>query len=203
MNQKRKLSILLLIGLLVFPLYGCGNDEKPEEEAATEDVELAEDEVYATLYMTTEPEEDENLEENPEFKDMTTTVVTVVKKDDLNAKTIAEEYNHMVVESLYGQEFKVNDVKNEDNAVKVDLDSESIKELGIEEGTEGYLFYNLARSIAENVNGVDEVYLTMDGGKDFILNHLWFEASRPFYTTLGPQEENAAEAGTDTEVAPE
>ena len=199
MNKKKTVSVLLCIGLLAFPLFGCGNGEQPKEAPKAGETELAKDEVYATLYMTSEPEEDETAEENPEFEDMTTTVVTVVKKDDLNAETIAEEYNHMVVESLYGKQIRVKDVKQEGHSVKLDLDSKSIQELEIEEGTEGYLFYNMARSIAENVNGVDEVYLTMDGGKDFRLNHLWFEASRPFYTTMGPQEENAAAA----EAAPE
>ena len=41
------------------------------------------------------------------------------------------------------------------------------------------------RSIEENLGDVHSVYLTMDGGNDFRLGHLWFVAEEPFYSGRG------------------
>lgn len=71
--------------------------------------------------------------------------------------------------------------------------------LELEQGSEGMLFYNLARSIDENLGDIDEIYFTMDGNQDFQLGHLWFEASRPFYSGMIPSEseDNAGSIGPE------
>ncbi|MBR2008698.1 MAG: hypothetical protein IJ936_01090, partial [Peptococcaceae bacterium] len=117
--------------------------------------------------------------------ELTTTVVAEISEKDLNAETIVVKYNEIVVQSLYGELFTVNNVTKADNKVIVDFDSASIAEIGIPEGEEGQLFYNLARSIDENLGDVNYVYLTMDGGKDFRFGHLWFVAEEPFYSGRG------------------
>ena len=151
-----------------------------------------EDGVYVTLYMSSDMEDTEGNAAKPEdvdtLDDLTTTIVTIVPEDSLNAETIAAEYNQLVITGMYGEAAVINEVKQEGNQVWVDFDSKSVTALQIEEGTEGQLFYHLARSITDNLGDVDDVYLTMDGGNDFRLAHLWFEASRPFYSGAMPVE---------------
>ena len=113
------------------------------------------------------------------------TIEAEISEKDLNAETIVAKYNEIVVQSLYGEMFDVNKVTKIDDKVIIDFDADSVKAIDIVEGEEGQLFYNLARSIEENLGDVHSVYLTMDGGNDFRLGHLWFVAEEPFYSGRG------------------
>lgn len=196
MNKKRWSTVLLCISFLLIVLSGCGakaaeSDILPQEEENA--VSAADDSIYLTLYLsdkTIESEEDtESTTSGSEPEtDMTATMVTSVAADALSVETIVAEYNQLVIENLYGKTVVVNDVREKDNKAWVDFDSASVKALEIASGSEGMLFYNLARSIDENMGDIDEIYFTMDGNKDFQLGHLWFEASRPFYSGLAPSE---------------
>ena len=181
---------MVFMGLL---LGGCGaaGSGQPAEQDNLETLE--EDGVYITLYLTSDAEKTESSTsgvsgEVETVDDLTTTMVTIVPEDSLNAETIVNEYNQMIISSLYGETVVINEVKTEGNQVWVDFDSKSLKALPLEEGTEGILFYHMARSITDNLGDVDDVFLTMDGGRDFRLAHLWFEASRPFYSGAMPVE---------------
>lgn len=207
MRKKSLVGLLLCLGLLLILLVGCGA-ESAKTDAAEEELPapVAEDSIYITLYLTDAFEEKEpnavgGTEENDEPQEnLTTAMVTSVDKDALSAQTIVEEYNRLIIETAYGRQLVVNTVQETGQQVKVDFDSESVEALEIEPGYEGQLFYNLARSIDENLGDVDEIYFTMDGGKDFTLGHLWFEADRPFYSGIVPIE---GEEGSNGEAAPE
>lgn len=207
MRKKSLVGLLLCLGLLLILLVGCGA-ESAKTDAAEEDLPtpVAEDSIYITLYLTDAFEEKEpnavgGTEENDEPQEnLTTAMVTSVDKDALSAQTIVEEYNRLIIETAYGRQLVVNTVQEAGQQVKVDFDSESVEALEIEPGYEGQLFYNLARSIDDNLGDVDEIYFTMDGGKDFTLGHLWFEADRPFYSGIVPIE---GEEGSNGEAAPE
>ncbi len=192
-KKSRMMALLLCMALLMMFLGGCGNtDEQQQTNSEAQNVE--EDGVYITLYLSSELKEleEQNAVTEPgkveTVDDMTATMVTIIPKDSVNAETIVDAYNESVVTGLYGESMVINEVKTEENQVWVDFDSESLKALPLEEGTEGVLFYHLARSITDNLSTVDHVYLTMDGGQDFRLAHLWFEASRPFYSGVMPTE---------------
>lgn len=207
MRKKCLVMLLLCMGLFMVLLTGCGT-APAQSEAAEEDLRtpVAEDSIYITLYLTDAFEELESnagdgTEENTERQEnLTTAMVTSVDKDALSAQTIVEEYNRLIIETAYGRQIVVNAVQETGQQVKVDFDSESVETLGIEPGYEGQLFYNLARSIDDNLGDVDEIYFTMDGGKDFMLGHLWFEADRPFYSGIGPVE---GEDSSNGKIGPE
>ncbi len=207
MRKKCLVMLLLCMGLFMVLLTGCGT-APAQSEAAEEDLRtpVAEDSIYITLYLTDAFEELESnagdgTEENTERQEnLTTAMVTSVDKDALSAQTIVEEYNRLIIETAYGRQIVVNAVQEAGQQVKVDFDSESVETLGIEPGYEGQLFYNLARSIDDNLGDVDEIYFTMDGGKDFTLGHLWFEADRPFYSGIGPVE---GEDSSNGQIGPE
>ena len=192
-NRKKTIAILLCMVFMGLLLGGCGaaGSGQPAEQDNLEPLE--EDGVYITLYLTSDAEKTESSTsgvsgEVETVDDLTTTMVTIVPEDSLNAETIVNEYNQMIISSLYGETVVINEVKTEGNQVWVDFDSKSLKALPLEEGTEGILFYHMARSITDNLGDVDDVFLTMDGGQDFRLAHLWFEASRPFYSGAMPVE---------------
>ena len=194
--MRKQYAVLLLL-CMVFLLMagGCGHTES-QPDTTEQDVQSTvqeEEGVYITLYAPGETEEPESENtavpgEVETLDDLTTTLVTIVPEDELNAETIVAQYNQLVVTGLYGEELAVNTVKQEGSQVWVDFDSAQVQAIPFEEGTEGVLFYHLARSITDNLGDVDSVYLTMDGGNDFKLAHLWFEASRPFYTGTMPVE---------------
>lgn len=195
-NKKQKIALLLCMALIMMLTAGCGAGESGQT-AESDNLEaleaLEEGGVYVTLYAASELEESDRSPsdvsgEIETVDDLTTTMVTIVPEDSLNAETIVNEYNQMVITSLYGETIVINEVKTEGNQVWVDFDSKSLKALPLEEGTEGILFYHMARSITDNLGDVDDVFLTMDGGQDFRLAHLWFEASRPFYSGAMPME---------------
>ena len=186
------LCVLLCIGLAT----GCSNDANQEEPVSTADsndtmqhAETVEDEdgVYIMLYMLNDDSWETEIDADTEDADkaLSTTVVAEISQKDLNAKGIADKYNEIIVQSLYGDMFTINDVTQLDNKVIIDFDGESVKAIEIIDGEEGQLFYNLARSIEENLGDINQVYITMDGGKDFRLGHLWFEAEKPFYSGRG------------------
>ena len=192
-NRKKTIAFLLCMVLMGLLLGGCGaaGCGQPAEQDNLETLE--EDGVYITLYLTSDAEKTESNTsgvsgEVETVDDLTTTMVTIVPEDSLNAETIVNEYNQMIISSLYGETVVINEVKTEGNQVWVDFDSKSLKALPLEEGTEGILFYHMARSITDNLGDVDDVFLTVDGGQDFRLAHLWFEASRPFYSGAMPIE---------------
>ena len=188
-KQKYALALLLCMAFMLI-LAGCGNAESSQNNSG--EAGSVEDGVYVTLYMSSDMEDTEGNAAKPEdvdtLDDLTTTIVTIVPEDSLNAETIAAEYNQLVITGMYGEAVVINEVKQEGTQVWIDFDSKSVTALPIEEGTEGQLFYHLARSITDNLGDVDDVYLTMDGGNDFRLAHLWFEASRPFYSGAMPVE---------------
>ncbi len=191
MKQKRTIAFFLCMALLMALLGGCGGDADKQEQIDSSVSEPEEEGVYITLYLSSEMDEtDSAANENgvETLDDLTGTMVTIVPEDALNAESIVLEYNKLVITSLYGEAVVINEVKEEGNQVWVDFDSESVKALPFEEGTEGQLFYHMARSITDNLGDIDDVYLTMDGGQDFRLAHLWFEASRPFYSGAVPLE---------------
>lgn len=192
-NGKQKIALLLCMALIMMLTAGCGAGESGQTAESDNLEALEEGGVYVTLYAASELEESDNSSsdvsgEIETVDDLTTTMVTIVPEDSLNAETIVNEYNQMVITSLYGETVVINEVKTEGNQVWVDFDSKSLKALPLEEGTEGILFYHMARSITDNLGDVDDVFLTMDGGQDFRLAHLWFEASRPFYSGAMPME---------------
>ena len=191
MKRKKWSALLFCLCFLLVVLSGCGTaaDETQPVENDENSVQVAEDSVYITLYMPAE-----NSQEA-----ITTTMVTAVAEDALSVETIVAEYNQLVVESLCGNTFVVNEVKEDNHKAWVDFDSASLQALELEQGSEGMLFYNLARSIDENLGDIDEIYFTMDGNQDFQLGHLWFEASRPFYSGMIPSEneDNAGSIGPE------
>ncbi len=190
-KQNRIIAFLLCMALLMALLGGCGNTESQQQVSDSQDT-VEEEGVYVTLYLSSEIEAtEEQSNESGEVEtvdDMTTTMVTIIPEDSVNAEAIAAAYNERVITGLYGESAVINEVKTEGNQVWVDFDSASLKALPLEEGTEGVLFYHMARSITDNLSDVDHVYLTMDGGQDFRLAHLWFETSRPFYSGVVPTE---------------
>lgn len=206
MNRKHKILILLCVSFLLVALNGCGmKADKPDAVAKGDEstVSVADDGIYLTLYMSNEnsdtlEQENQGTVTEPE-EDLTTTMVTSIAQDALSVETIVTEYNQLVIESIYGKTVTVNAVQEKGHSAWVDFDSASVKALEIEPGCEGMLFYNLARSIDENLGDIDEIYFTMDGNQDFQLGHLWFEANRPFYSGLVPSE---SEESTGT-VSPE
>lgn len=198
-QSKVFLCLLLCMMLCLTSLAGCGNDkdkDKVDQSVATvTDVDETaaseiEDGIYIVLYMLNEDSWETEIDADTEDADeeLNTTLVAEISEKDLNAETIVAKYNEIVVSSLYGEMYTVNQVAYSDNKVIVDFDSASVKAIGITEGEEGPLFYNLARSIEENLGDVNHIYFTMDGGKDFRLGHLWFEAAQPFYSGRGHAE---------------
>lgn len=195
-SKHQKLQ-MLLCGLLCMllcmtSLTGCKTEE-PDDVLIAESTEQSvqvEDGIYIMLYMLNDDSWETEIDAATEDADaeLTTTVVAEISKADLNAETIVNKYNEIVVQSLYGELFTVNQVRETDQSVIIDFDADSLAAVGITEGEEGQLFYNLARSIDENLGDVNEVYLTMDGGNDFRLGHLWFSAAEPFYFGRGPKE---------------
>ena len=198
MREKKTAVLLLAMFLLMLILGGCGAHGQSAEDAVQQetDAQSAEGE-YVMLYLTGLIEE---TEEDANGAPVTSTMVAEIETEPATADAIADAYNRMVVETIYGQPMTINDVQQNGGTVKVDFDSKSVEALPIEEGTEGMVFYNLARSIDENLGDVDEIYFTMDGGKDFVLGHLWFESGRPFYSGRAPGDCEDLAAG---EVPPE
>ena len=190
---KKLLCLLLCILLCMTAAVGCGNDKQDDTVSTVgqtdtpQDIAQIEDGIYIMLYMLNANSWDTEIDADTEDADaeLTTTVVAEISEKDLNAETIVNKYNEIVVQSLYGALFDVNKVTRVDDKVIIDFDADSVKAVGIAEGEEGQLFYNLARSIEENLGDVHYVYLTMDGGKDFRLGHLWFAAAEPFYSGRG------------------
>ena len=174
--NKKIFCVLLCILLCITALTGCGNDKTDDtvstvgQNDTTQEIVQIEDGIYIMLYMLNENSWDTEIDANTK---------------DLNAETIVAKYNEIVVQSLYGEMFDVNKVTKIDDKVIIDFDADSVKAIDIVEGEEGQLFYNLARSIEENLGDVHSVYLTMDGGNDFRLGHLWFVAEEPFYSGRG------------------
>ncbi len=198
-NGNRKkidtvLAVVLCALLCMGAVTGCSKDKVDDSgknavsalgnHDTAQQSEGIEDGVYIMLYMLNEDSWETEIDADTGDADeaLSTTVVAEISEKELNAKTIADKYNEIVVQSLYGDLFTINDVTKVDNKVIVDFDSNSVKAVEITEGEEGQLFYNMARSIEENLGDVNYVYLTMDGGKDFRLGHLWFEAAQPFYS---------------------
>ena len=192
-NRAMVFSMVLCIAFCMTVATGCSKETQNSDISAVsqtetlQDAAQIEDGIYIMLYMLNEDSWETEIDADTEDADaeLTTTVVAEISEKDLNAETIVVKYNEIVVQSLYGELFTVNHVTKADNKVIVDFDSASIAEIGIPEGEEGQLFYNLARSIDENLGDVNYVYLTMDGGKDFRLGHLWFVAEEPFYSGRG------------------
>ncbi len=196
-RNHQKLFVLLCMVLCILmcttALTGCGaNNDKNNtvstvgEADKSQQSDSVEDGVYIMLYMLNDDSWETEIDADTEDADaeLTTTLVAEISEKDLNAETIVAKYNEIVVQSLYGDVFTVNKVTKVDNKVIVDFDSDSVKSVEITEGEEGQLFYNLARSIDDNLGDVNAVYLTMDGGKDFRLGHLWFAAEDPFYSGI-------------------
>lgn len=193
MNLKKPISVLFCVLLCALfcttALTGCGKEEVKESVSQTvenneqNETVAIEDGMYIMLYMLNTNSWDTEIDADTEDADaeLTTTLVAEISKKDLSAETIVAKYNEIVVQSLYGELFTVNKVSKVGNKVIIDFDSASLAAVGIAEGEEGQLLYNLARSIEENLGDVTELYLTMDGGKDFRLGHLWFAADQPFY----------------------
>ena len=192
-NRAMVFCMVLCIAFCMTVATGCSKETQNTDVSAVsqtetqQDAAQIEDGIYIMLYMLNEDSWETEIDADTEDADaeLTTTVVAEISEKDLNAETIVVKYNEIVVQSLYGELFTVNHVTKADNIVIVDFDSASIAEIGIPEGEEGQLFYNLARSIDENLGDVNYVYLTMDGGKDFRLGHLWFVAEEPFYSGRG------------------
>lgn len=192
----RKYDTILLLLCMMFLLIagGCNSREVETDftESDVQEIQNQEEGVYITLYLPDNADKETDI--NAEIQniktldDLTTTLVTIVPEEELNAEAIVSQYNQLVVVGLYGEEFVVNEVRQDGNQVWVDFDSAHVQAMPFEEGTEGILFYHLAKSIADNLGDVDSIYLTMDGGNDFKLGHLWFDATRPFYTGVMPTE---------------
>lgn len=190
------LCMMLCILLCTTALTGCGSEDKDNTVSTagkteqTQQSDTVEDGVYIMLYMLNADSWETEIDADTEDADaeLTTTVVAEISEKDLNAETIVTKYNEIVVQSLYGDVFTVNKVTKVDNKVIVDFDADSVAAVDITEGEEGQLFYNLARSIDDNLGDVNDVYLTMDGGNDFRLGHLWFAAEEPFYSGRGVTE---------------
>ncbi len=190
---KKLLCLMLCMLFCMTAVIGCGNDKKDDTVSTvgktdvSQEIAPVEDSIYIMLYMLNADSWDTEINADTEDADaeLTTTVVAEISEKDLNAETIVAKYNEIVVQSLYGELYTVNKVTKTDNKVIIDFDADSIEAIGIAEGEEGQLFYNLARSIDENLGDVNYVYLTMDGGKDFRLGHLWFVAEEPFYSGRG------------------
>ncbi len=187
------LCMMLCILLCTTALAGCGSEDKDNtistvgEADSQQQPDPVEDGVYIMLYMLNADSWETEIDADTEDADaeLTTTVVAEISKKDLNAETIVTKYNEIIVQSLYGDVCTINNVTKVDNKVIIDFDSASVEKIDITEGEEGQLFYNLARSIDDNLGDVNAVYLTMDGGKDFRLGHLWFVAEEPFYSGRG------------------
>ena len=193
MNKIRTVICILMCTML---LFGCGNDKADEVVSSSgaadtpQDIVQIEDGIYIMLYMLNADSWETEIDADTEDADqeLTTTVVAEISEKDLNAETIVNKYNEIVVQSLYGDMFAVNKVTRVDDKVIIDFDADSVKAIDIAEGEEGQLFYNLARRIEENLGDVHSVYLTMDSGSDFRLGHLWFVAEEPFYSGRGFEE---------------
>ena len=188
--------MMLCIMFCMMTVTGCGNDKQEnvvstvgETDTSKQDTAI-ENGVYIMLYMLNDDswETEIDADTGDADEELTTTVVAEISEADLNADTIVAKYNEIVVQSLYGEVFTVNQVVKTENKVIIDFDSASVQAVGITEGEEGPLFYNLARSIDENLGDVNDIYFTMDGGKDFRLGHLWFVADEPFYSGRRPAE---------------
>lgn len=212
MSHKYKAGFLLnicvlMLCVLTLCMFGCGKEQPDADLSETEQITepAEEDSIYITLYLYDEsedvPESTEGQKSDPNgVEGMNAVMVSTIGKDQLSAETIVSEYNRLIIASSYDEPLTVNEVREAGSQVWVDFDSESVKALQLEEGTEGQLFYNLARSIDDNLADVDDIYFTMDGGKDFTLGHLWFEADRPFYSSIVPLE---GEEAAGSEAAPE
>ena len=195
MRKQRGIYVLLVLGIFVLLLVGCGTtpqasgkQNEPGQQAVQEQTE---DTMYITLYLSNELDtltQSEGQEQRNDEENLNAVMVAEIPKDELSAKRVVEAYNQLVIGGAYPSMLEINDVTEKDQAVWVDFDSESIGALQLEEGTEGLLFYNLARSIYESIADLEGIYFTMDGGKDFKVGHLWFVADRPFYSGVVPTE---------------
>lgn len=202
MASRKTAAFLLWVTLLGVSLSailfcGCSAVEQKQPPVEETDVSAENDSVYLLLYLPEAFSEELEADDDANAPESGSTVVTAVSPDELSAASVVQAYNSLVIEPEYGKQIEILDVQEKDSQVWVDFDSESVENLGIEEGYEGQVFYNLARSIVANLNNVDEIYFTMDGGQDFTLRHLWFEASRPFYSGIVPLEEYSAEVGPE------
>lgn len=162
--MKRYIMLMCILCVSLSLLFGCSTeDDKPTaslpDEAMTTIVLYAydalEDDTYSTVYE--------------------------VAEEDFNLEKVVEAYDTVVVQGVYGKELKINEIKRIDDKVWIDFDSESVNAMGLGSGTEGQLFGDLAHSINSNIETVEEIYYTMDNGKDFETGHLLFTADRPFW----------------------
>ena len=195
MRKQHGIYVLLVVGIFVLLLVGCGTtpqasgkQNEPGQQAVQEQTE---DTMYITLYLSNELDtltQSEGQEQRNDEENLNAVMVAEIPKDELSAKRVVEAYNQLVIGGAYPSMLEINDVTEKDQAVWVDFDSGSIGALQLEEGTEGLLFYNLARSIYESIADLEGIYFTMDGGKDFKVGHLWFVADRPFYSGVVPTE---------------
>lgn len=190
---RYRIMVLALAGcLLMLPLGGCGrtatDTTEPNDKTENQLQQSAEEGTFVTLYFNDviTQEQEDALDEDGE-RNFTQTMVAQIPEDG-GAEAVVTQYNELIIGGLYGETATVNNVSEKNGIIKVDFDSESLQNLNIEEGYEGQLFYNLARSIWANTENAEAVYLTMDNGKDFQLGHLWFEATRPFYYGEGPSD---------------
>lgn len=196
MKKQRGIYVLLVLSVFVLFLVGCGTNQQTagrqnEQERQTVQ-EQTEDTMYITLYLSNELDtltQSEGQEQQDDEESMNAVMVAEIPKDELSAKRVVEAYNQLVIGGAYPSMLEINNVTEKDRAVWVDFNSESFAALQLEEGTEGLLFYNLARSIYENIADLEGIYFTMDGGKDFKIGHLWFVADRPFYSGVVPTED--------------
>jgi len=173
------LSLSLLL-ILVLSASGCGQKEEMPVQGE-ELLPVQQEEQIETVLVV--------LYAYDAVKDDTYTVVTEVEKEIFGVEAVVESYQTSIVQGIYGQELMVNEVKEiapsaadtQDGKVYIDFDSENIKNLALEDGLEGQFWGNLARSIDENLGYIDEIYYTMDGGKNFVSGHLRFSAKEPFW----------------------
>lgn len=172
---KKVFCLLTLFLLFIFSVTGCGQKEEVAVQGQeSSQVEQAET-VLVVLYAYDAVEDD------------TYTVVAEVDKETFGAKAIVEAYKKSVVQSIYGHELVINEIKEvapsavdaQDGKVYIDFDSMSV--IDWEDSLQGQFWGNLARSIDENLGYVDEIYYTMDGGKNFTVGHLRFQATEPFW----------------------
>lgn len=186
--MKKQLLLVLLLCCSLLNM-GCGQQAEEQSVAAPVVQEQGEPKTETTLII---------LYAYDTAEDTTYTTVAEVATADFGLEAVVQAYDLNVIQGVYGKQIVMNEIKEipptdetaKDGKVYIDFDSESVNQLGLGSGSEGQFFGDLARSIDENLGYVDEIYYTMDGGKDFTTGHLWFAADQPFwYGSQQPVEE--------------
>lgn len=175
--MKKCVTVLCVMLMVFMGLSGC--KQSPANQEANVPIASGEDETYSgglqvELYAYDTSEDQQYI-----------TIYELAPDVPITAENIIKAYQTQVMEGVYGLAVGVNEVRlsqDSPNKLYIDFKGDDMEALNLEEGSEGNYFGGLAASITANIPEIGEIYYSIDGN-DFIIGHLWFSKSEPFWTS--------------------